>query len=354
MTQARTAARWRLILALGLWLWGAAACAAPQPGANNQTQSLIERYGTTLTAQASQPDGASNGLETAIPKATATAAAIYATRTAAALAVPTISMATQTAAEPIRAELPLYGVDLDHGYVAWLHPPAVLEVEGYHKTAYRNDFSSISAKDFVIAADITWNTKFGASGCGFVLRSNGSSEAPSAYMLALSRGRTGYLYFTAQQDGKPANFASLFINEKDPKFNWQQDSTNHLVVVARGKELTIYSNYTLVGTLDVTAPPVKPNLPQPPTRPTKPNLLPSDKDYTDTMKRYQEAMSQYQAAVEDYQQTVAAINNAFAPVAVNYDPHIVIESGFMGLLAFEESGKTRCEFNHAWLWIINP
>ena len=72
------------------------------------------------------------------------------------------------------------------------------------------------------------------------------------------------------------------------------------------------------------------------------------------MDHYLEEMRQYQIDLEEYQQTVNAINTAFEQVMSNYDPQIIIESGFMGLLAFDESGKSTCKFDNAWLWIIKP
>ncbi len=120
----------------------------------------------TATARAAS-EGSSGELATAIVKATQQAEIVYGTQTAVAALNEPARLATATAIAPVVAELPRYGIDPADGYVAWLHPPVTIDLQGYQQTGYANDFQNIPAADFVMAADITWTTLNSESGCGF-------------------------------------------------------------------------------------------------------------------------------------------------------------------------------------------
>jgi hypothetical protein len=64
--------------------------------------------------------------------------------------------------------LPKYGVDPSEGKIGWVHPPVSLDASGYREFEYINYYIGTLAQDFVISADITWNTVGSTSGCGFV------------------------------------------------------------------------------------------------------------------------------------------------------------------------------------------
>ena len=53
------------------------------------------------------------------------------------------------------AELPRYGIDPGQGHVAWVHKPVTIDLNGYQQSGYANDYQGITARDFVMAADIT-------------------------------------------------------------------------------------------------------------------------------------------------------------------------------------------------------
>jgi hypothetical protein len=156
--------------------------------------------------------------------------------------------ATATRLAPIREELASYGVDPDSGQLAWIHPPVTIRIEGYAQFDYANQYVETIARDFVLAADITWNTRFGSTGCGFVLRSDGDAEQNyDQYLVIATRGAQGNVIFSVMRDGDLIWADSVYANGIDPRFEWQNDTTNRLAVVARGDVFTVYSNGTRLG-----------------------------------------------------------------------------------------------------------
>ncbi len=163
--------------------------------------------------------------------------------------------ATETARaatlEPIRAEVATYGVDPNQGNLGFIHPPVSIEENDFEDFDWRNQNLFTIARDFVLVADITWNSAFAESGCGFVVRSDGDEENPSSYLVGLTRGAQGHVLFAEQVEGDvDLNLVTdIYANGIDPKFEWQNDTTNRIAVVGRGQEFTIYSNGTRLGTI---------------------------------------------------------------------------------------------------------
>lgn len=185
--------------------------------------------------------------------ATARSAAATATTIARATTDTASGQATAAAVAPIFAELPTFGVDPAQGRVAWIHPPITIQASGYMSYTYANQNIADVAQDFVLAADITWNTRFGTAGCGYVLRSDGNQEGDyDQYIALVIRGGSGELFFTIMQDGEVLRneITDININRLDPQFEWQNDTTNRFAVVARGNTFSFYSNGSHVG--DVT------------------------------------------------------------------------------------------------------
>lgn len=221
-------------------------------------------------------------------QATATALALEAeaAQAAAAAADNADAAATAAAEQPIRNELATYGLDPNVGQLGWIHPPELLNVEGYMGYTYTNRFLLTVARDFVMAADITWNTQFGTTGCGFVLRSDGNEEALNQYIVIGTRGAQGHVGFVTMIDGEVDVDQSqdIYANGIDPLFQWENDTTNRLVVVGQGGTFTIFTNGTQIGQIT---------------------------------------------------------------------PQTVYEKGYVAFVALNESGYTRCQYDNAWLWLLN-
>ena len=176
--------------------------------------------------------------------ATARFQEIQATSDAAAAGNQAAEAATTEALVPFMEEVARYGVDPTGGRLAWQHPPITLVVTDFEDAASRNQFILTPAKDFVMVADITWNSAYAESGCGFIMRSDGDEENPNQYFVGLTRGAEGHVLFGEQVNGKVNNdeVTDIYARTNDPQFQWQNDTTNRMAVVAQGQEFTIFSN----------------------------------------------------------------------------------------------------------------
>ena len=217
---------------------GATVAALSTSVADTATAEVVGQQATRVAGTATRESGIN---QTAIAAA-ATTAAQQAQDIGA-------QAATATAAAPILSELPKYGVDASQGEIAWVHPPANLDVEGFEQYAYVNQFISTVAGDFVVSTDITWNTRFGTSGCGLVLRTDGNEEALDQYLVIATRGANGHVFFAPMIDGEVVEdrIEDMYARGIDPLFSSANDTTNRLTVVGRGTQFDVYTNGTLVG-----------------------------------------------------------------------------------------------------------
>lgn len=182
-------------------------------------------------------------------EAVATVASISATQAQVEAEAAAAEEAAATAAfeQPIRDELPSYGVDPAAGRVGWVHPPVSLDIDGYLQYDYVNQYIGTVATDFVMAADITWNTFTGLSGCGFGVRASGDEKNFSGYLALASRGALGQVGFIVMQENEPVAGKEVYAGGIDPAFEWQNDTTNRLAVVGRGDTFTVFSNGVQLG-----------------------------------------------------------------------------------------------------------
>lgn len=313
------------------------------PGCNSLSNSndsatveaLAESISLTATAVAQDYLSPEDSLKTAEAEATIESAQAAATQSARAELSDESLAATATAVEPILDQLPSYGVDPNQGRVSWIHPPTELEVEGYMQTDFINQFMNTTVEDFVLSADITWNTQYGTSGCGFILRSDGKEEESNQYLLILSRFGDGRAVFMTIANGELVDGKDMYAAGLDPRFNEPNDSTNTLTVVGRGTEFSVFTNGTLVGEVTVGVPPTPPPMPTPPPTPEDPAL----------MDRYNNLLEKHKEEVEQIQANYRAHVAAYQKYNTNF------ERGFVAMAVFSESGRTACQFENAWLWI---
>lgn len=315
---------------------------APAAYGNSVNMTLTpmsDRVRTTATVRAAEESGSGDKLATAAIKATEKSKEIYATQTARASLNDADKLATATAIAPVVAELPRYGLEMDQGYVAWVHRPVEIKLEGYQQTGFVNDYPLVTAKDFVLVSDITWNTTYGSSGCGFMFRSNGDQKKPSQYAILLTRMGNGYVIFTATLNGKIGNIGTFFAKKEDSAFNWFNDATNRLAVVVRGNMIDIYTNGTWIGQIDITAPP-----PNDMPVPDMPKLPPGA---SDQQKR------DYDDLVGQYRQSVNNVTAQFNEAKNNFlDAKTIFYDGMLGMVAMSESGSLSCKYSNTWLFMI--
>lgn len=305
---------------------------------NPTITALYEAVKGTVTAAALVGDESAGDLATAQAKATATQQNVSITQTESAAGQSASQLGTATVAAPIIAELQVYNLDTTKGHVGWIHDPLTLEVEGYQQFKFGNDHQEVTAADFVLAADITWDTQYGSNGCGFMFRSDGNQNKPNQYMVILSRFGSGHVVFTALLDGELNNIHDFFPKSEDRSFNANNQTTNRLAIVARGNLIEIYTNNVKIGQVDTTEPPTPLNPPAAPLEPTNGNK--ADMDI-------------YKAQVEEYKDILEQFKSNYQIALTNHENNpAIFEDGFLGMMVMSESGRTACTFTDAWLWLI--
>ncbi len=323
------------VLLFLLAAWMLSSC-APQPAA--ELDNLGTAVAGTATAAAGEPDQKQAVAEAQLT-ATQAAQDLQATQAAQSELDADVLTATATAFGPFLAELPLYGVDPNQGRPGWIHPPLRLQLDGFHDYDFGNEFLVTIAADFVISADITWDTQYGGSGCGFVIRSDGNKAALNQYLVIATRAASGHVLFGVMADGNLVNGRDLYAYGLDPAFDWQNGATNQLTVVGRGSQFDIYTNNTLIGSVNPNDPLPQPRLPDPPIKPADLKDVAANTRYAQELAEYETVTAKIKA---DFQARLNDARNA----EVNF------ENGFMAMVALSQSGTVDCQFNNAWLWLI--
>lgn len=158
--------------------------------------------------------------------------------------------------EYISSELARLGLGEDSGELGWEHPPLLVEAEGYLQYKFQNYELLTLVEDFVISADITWDTDTGLAGCGFVIRADKETD-PNAYTIGLSRSSNGSVNWATLENGVPIknNAQSVAgLQSKDPSFDWQNNTTNRITIVARGESFDVYTNGVYIETMTGQSP----------------------------------------------------------------------------------------------------
>ncbi len=320
--------------------WRAVALSDQSARSDPTLTALSQSIAASATAVEEQ-DVSAESLGTAEAEATARSQEIFATQTAQLSGRDEAKLATATVAAPVIAELPQYGLDPAKGHVGWIHDPLTLDLTAFHDYSYGNDFMNVTASDFALAADITWDTQYGGSGCGFLFRSDGDKNKPNQYMVVATRFANGHVVFSALTDGEIANIHEYYPHDDDRSFQSQNGTTNRLAVVARGNIIEIYTNGAKIGEVDTTQPPVLPVIPPAPKPPLDLKDLP--------------AVKRYQAELKEYEEIAQRIRTDFQIALSNYKKRkAIFDDGFLAMLALSESGHTTCKFDNAWLWLIEP
>jgi len=332
----------QLTMALVLLIGLLSACgtgSGNDPAKQGTLDAISASVRGTATAQAAGEQNPAIAIETAHALATAEEESFAATLAAGSVLSDEAKAATATAEAPILAELPKYGVDPSAGRVGWIHPPETLEVEGFMQYDYVNYFLATLASDFVISADITWDAIGSESSCGFVMRSDGNEDAMNTYLATISRVASGHFLFLTIAKGEIVTGQVMYAGGRDPAFDWQNGATNTLTVVGRADHFWIYTNGTLIGEVDPSEPP-KLNLPPKPEEP-------ADTSNAEAMAAYALKQAEYDQEVQqvtaEYRSRLRALENA----------DTTFERGFMALVALSRAGKkATCQFDNAWLWLI--
>lgn len=220
---------------------GETTAVAPEPGATPVGESAT---------QAAVPTAVAPVVQTAEAAATEVALGQAATQAARETQGAVNIAATETVIAPIRADLAAYGLDPQVGELAWIHPPELIEIQGYLQSDYKNRFLATVSENMVVSTDLTWNTFTGLAGCGFMIHANGDEEnGQDGYLLIASRGGNGRILLMTLVDGEV---------EKVDEFNyrtglrWRNNETNRVAFVVRNNVFTAFVNGENIG--EIAAP----------------------------------------------------------------------------------------------------
>lgn len=245
------------VLVSGLLL---AACTPVEPAA---PQTVVEVEAAEPTDTLPPPTEPPAPTDTPVPTATATPEP---TNTPEPTPSPTPDLAATRAAEEaaaaaalaeeIRAELEALGVDASRGQLAWTNEaPVVASLNTYNTEDNRPFAESQEFSDFVLSADLTWESTGGLVICGFWLRGE-SFEQRAAH----------YLFQTIRLSGLPSwdveywKFADWVATvsgggqvQSTQAIDQAQGSTNTFVLVADGSTMVVYANGTRLGQATVSS-----------------------------------------------------------------------------------------------------
>lgn len=176
---------------------------------------------------------------------TATASPIPPTETplptpdVAATAAAEATAAMQPVIAKIDAELKNYGLSTAQGHLGWVHDPVTINLKGYWEEDIETDYPDLVASDYVMQADITWNTTTGVAGCGFILSAAPDFDHGNYFRFNLARfGPLWDLeYYKA---GQP--YANVTGLRDALPLDDGIDSTNTITVIVQGIQVAMYAN----------------------------------------------------------------------------------------------------------------
>jgi hypothetical protein len=158
------------------------------------------------------------------------------------------AQATSNAADAVsklEPDLKKYGFSTSDGYLGWTSSGSTdISTSSYMETRY-SVVTKGPVADFVLQADVTWNTSSGIAGCGFMFRGtpdyDGSRGGSYLYNIQRLVNLPGYdLEYWDQGDW----VATLTQNkvQRTNILNDQQNSTNTIAIVVHGKDFTPWAN----------------------------------------------------------------------------------------------------------------
>jgi len=180
--------------------------------------------------------------DTPAPTATATATATS-TPDLKATAAAEATQAFAAAMEKIKPELERVGVSPDQGSLGWvMSEPETIKVNTYDTMLYSLLDPDLTAADFVIHSDITWDSTGGWAICGIILRADSDLDKGAQYIFQTIR-MTGWPSWDVERNeyGEwQATASGLIVNSRT--IDQANGATNRYTVVFQGEKFTIFAN----------------------------------------------------------------------------------------------------------------
>ena len=210
-------------------------------------------YHTLMPTDIPLPTEPPTPLPTATPLPTPTPTSVptsTVTPDFAATAAVEATQAVAMAIEEIDAELQTIGHSTDTGSLAWISEnPAEINITTYNTHYWLTLASGQNFSDFILKADVTWESTSGLAICGFWFRAQSEDENAEHFK-----------FLTIRLSGLPAWDVEYWkYNEwqatvspggqiiTTPHLNQEQGSTNTFILVAEGNVLTAYANGNRLG-----------------------------------------------------------------------------------------------------------
>lgn len=204
----------------------------------------------SLPTETPLPTSTATPMPTSTPTLTSTATPDL-TGTAAVEATQTIAAAL----EEIDAELQEIGYSTEEGSLAWVsEAPEEITLTAYNTHDWIALASGQDFSDFILKADVSWESTGGFAICGFWFR--GESEHKNA---------AHYKFQTIRLSGWPSWDVEYWKNNNwvstispggriisTPHIDQEQGSTNTFILVAKGSLLTVYANDHRLGQVTIS------------------------------------------------------------------------------------------------------
>lgn len=193
------------------------------------------------TATALPPTAEATQTPTPEPTATITPTST-ATPDFAATAVQRITNTAAPIVANVEETLKKYEIDGSGGSLHWFSKEEHgIPVTEYNMIIYETIKEAGAVGDFVLKADILWNSTSGLAGCGLVYRSEDESDFSGKYFLQLIRIMNAPAWRIDFYD-KATHQKALTNYMYDNIINDEQDSTNEVILIAKGGEYTVIIN----------------------------------------------------------------------------------------------------------------
>ncbi len=139
------------------------------------------------------------------------------------------------------------GITLDPGKLVWMDNESTpMSIE--HYSSYRFfPVAGYAIKDFIIHTQVQWDSTSGLAGCGILFRTDEDINQGAHYDFLLTRlqgsPRWVLRYFKFQQVQTNISGSPVYAKE----INDQPNSSNELLVLAKGSDLTVFINGKKMG-----------------------------------------------------------------------------------------------------------
>jgi len=147
----------------------------------------------------------------------------------------------------IKSEIEEIGYSTDIGELGWLQvEPVDIVVEDYMVTQYDPFGDNMTAKDFILKTDVTWESTSGLAGCGLIFRSERNYKQGAQYELAFLRLSGLPVWFLMYaDDGEYVKDVTGTLTAG--AIDQEQGSTNSYILVAEEGKFTLYINDLRIG-----------------------------------------------------------------------------------------------------------